>query len=119
MKIIAPTLVLALALGACTSTQVTKIQDASANFQKSVAAINAGIAAVAPNVARGCADVQKYAMLIIPFIPKNGKAEQYVDAANGAINAYCQNIPTDIQTTAQAVAAAAVAARNGYNQVKD
>lgn len=102
----------------CTTSQVQKIQSASANFQASVASINADIAAIAPNVYTACADIQKYAGLIIPFIPTNGKAPQYVAAANGAINAYCQNVPTDIQTAAVATAAAAKAALNGYNQVK-
>lgn len=111
-------LVIAVALGGCSSNQVAKIQAASANYQAAVASINADIAATAPVVFKGCADLQKWAALIAPFIPNSGKAQQYFGAANGALNGYCQTVPTDIQGTAAAVAAAAVQAQAGYNQVK-
>lgn len=108
---------LALALGGCTSDWLKKFQAGSANFRAVVAEVNADIAAVAPIVAADCADLQKMAMLIAPFIPNSGKAQQYFGAANGAITAYCQNIPTDINSTASAVLAAVRAAQTGYDQV--
>jgi hypothetical protein len=108
----------AVALAGCSAGSVEKIKSATDNFNTNVAAINASIATVAPTVATGCADLQKWAMLIAPFVPNSGKAQQYFGAANGAINGYCQNVPTDISSTASAVAAAAKAAQDGYNQVK-
>ena len=41
-----------------------------------------------------------------------------INAANGAINAYCQNIPQDIPGTIAAVTAAVNAAKTGYQNVK-
>jgi hypothetical protein len=108
----------AFAVAGCSSSSVEKIKTATDNFNTNVAAINGSIAAVAPTVAQGCADIQKWAMLIAPFVPNSGKAQQYFGAANGAINGYCQNVPTDINSTAAAVASAAKAAQDGYNQVK-
>src|SRR5262249_2121427 len=95
-----------------------KIQSFSANYQAAVASINADIAATAPVVAQGCADLQKWAMLIGPFVSNNGKAQQYFGAANGAITGYCQAVPTDINGTPATVARAASQAQAGYYQVK-
>lgn len=104
-------------LGGCTTTQLQKIQTAAANYQAAVASINASIAATAPLVAKGCGDLQTVAMLIAPLVPTNAKAPKYFSAANGALNAYCQTIPTDINGTAKQVAAAVAAARDGYYNV--
>lgn len=90
----------------------------STNINNTIVSINADIAAQAPTVAANCADLQKAAMLIQPFLPTSGKAPQYFSAANGALTAYCTAIPTDIQGTAAAVAAAVAAAKSGYNNVK-
>jgi hypothetical protein len=57
-------------------------------------------------------------MLIAPFVPDSGRAQQYFGAANGAITGYCQEVPTDINGTAASVARAAAQARAGYDQVK-
>lgn len=111
-------LIAALALGGCSGASVEKIKTATDNFNTNVAAVNGSIAAVAPTVASKCADLQKYAMLIAPFVPNSGKAQQYFGAANGALNGYCQNVPSDIQGTAVAVAQAVAQAQAGYNQVK-
>lgn len=108
----------ALALGGCTAGTVAKIQSWSANYQASVVAINADIAASAPLVAKGCGDLQTVAMLIGPYVPNSGKAQQYFSAANGALTSYCTSIPTDINSTAAAVARAYAGARAGYDQVK-
>lgn len=108
---------LAIALAGCSTTQLANVQKASANFQLAVNSINADIAAVAPLVARGCVDLQSAAMLLVPFVPTNAKAPQYFAAANAALNAYCQAIPTDISSTAAAVAKAIAAAQKGYNSV--
>lgn len=108
----------ALALGACSSSSVQKIKTATDNFNTNVAAVNGSIAAVAPTVAARCADLQKWAMLIAPLVPNSGKAQQYFGAANGALNGYCQDVPTDINSTASALAKAVAAAQDGYNQVK-
>lgn len=110
-------IVLALTLSGCSAAQVQKFQTASTNFQTVVASINADIAAVAPLVAADCADLQKWAMLLAPLVPQNGKAPQYFSAANAALNAYCQKIPTDIASTASAVFAAVTAAQQGYDSV--
>jgi len=117
MKKIVPVLVLALALGGCASF-AAKVQSWSASYQTTVASINADIAASAPLVATGCADLQKYAILIVPFLPTSGKAPQYISAANATINSYCQSVPTDIASTLAAVNAAKNAAIAGYNNVK-
>lgn len=106
-----------LFLSACSTAQVEKFQNASINFQKIVASINADIAVVAPIVAADCADLQKWAMLIAPFVPSSGKAQQYFGAANGALTSYCQNVPTDINSTAAAVIKAVQAAQAGYDLV--
>lgn len=103
-------------MGGC-APQLAKFQSWSSNYQTFIATVNADIAATAPTVAAGCADIQKYAMLIVPFIPTNGKAPQYVAAANAAIKVYCSQIPTDIKSTATAVAAAVAAAKAGYANV--
>lgn len=108
----------AMALAGCSNSSVEKIKSATDNFNTNVASINSSIAAVAPTVAAGCADLQKYAMLIAPFVPDSGKAQQYFGAANGAITGYCQEVPTDINGTATSVARAAALARAGYDQVK-
>lgn len=110
--------VCALALAGCSSSSVEKIKTATDNFNTNVAAVNGSIAAVSPQVATYCADLQKWAMLIAPFVPDSGKAQQYFGAANGALNGYCANVPTDIKSTATAVAAAVVKAKAGYDQVK-
>lgn len=109
--------VASILLAGCTNF-VSKVQTFSTNYQATVASINADIAATAPLVATGCADIQKYAMLILPFLPTSGKAPQYIAAANGAISAYCQSIPTDIPSTIAAVNSAVNAAKSGYNNVK-
>lgn len=108
---------LCVSLAGCANF-VQKVQTFSTNYQATIASINADIAATSPLVATGCADIQKYAMLIIPFLPTSGKAPQYINAANGAINAYCQNIPQDIPGTIAAVTAAVNAAKTGYQNVK-
>lgn len=105
-------------LAGCTSNMVAKIQTASANYQAVVVSINADIAASAPLVAKGCGDLQTVAMLIAPYIPTSGKAQQYFGLANGALTGYCQNIPTDEKSTIAAIAAAYSQAKDGYNQVK-
>lgn len=115
MRVVA--LTLCVALGGCSTSSLTKFNTFQTNFQTVVTGINTDIAAVAPIVAADCADLQKWAMLIIPFIPNNGKAQQYVGAANGALNAYCQNIPTDINGTATAVLKAVQAAQSGYDSI--
>lgn len=109
---------MAFAVAGCSNTSVEKIKAATDNFNTNVAAINASIATVAPTVAASCGDLQKWAMLIAPFVPDSGKAKQYFGAANGAIEGYCQEVPTDIMGTATAVARAAAKAKDGYNQVK-
>lgn len=106
----------ALALGGCAGT-LQKIQQFSTNYQAAVVSINQDIAATAPLVAKSCGDLQTAAMLLAPFIPQNAKAPQYFAAANGALQAYCQVVPTDIYTTGVAVAAAVKAAQEGYHQV--
>lgn len=108
----------ALSLAACSSSSVQKIKTATDNFNTNVAAVNGSIAAVAPQVASYCADLQKWAMLIAPFVPDSGKAQQYFGAANGALVGYCAQVPTDIASTAVAVANAAKSAKAGYDQVK-
>lgn len=110
---------MAVSVTGCSSSSVDKIKTATDNFNANVAAINGSIAAVAPTVAANCADLQKWAMLIAPFIPSDkGKAKQYFDAANGAITGYCQEVPTDINSTAAALARAVAQAKAGYDQVK-
>jgi len=109
---------MALAVAGCSNSSVEKIKTATDNFNTNVAAINGSIAVVAPTVAKYCADLQKWAMLIAPFVPDSGKAQQYFGAANGAIQGYCQVVPTDINSTAAAVANAAAKAKAGYDQVK-
>jgi hypothetical protein len=109
---------MALAVAGCSSSSVEKIKSATDNFNTNVAAINASIAVVAPAVAASCGDLQKWAMLIGPFVPDSGKAQQYFGAANGAITGYCQVVPTDINGTAAAVARAAAQAKAGYDQVR-
>lgn len=107
-----------LAVAGCSNTSVEKIKVATDNFNTNIAAINASIATVAPTVAAGCADIQKWAMLIAPLVPNSGKAQQYFGAANGAITGYCQEVPTNINSTASSVARAAAQAKAGYDQVK-
>ncbi len=107
-----------VALAGCSGSSVEKIKSATDNFNTNVAAINASIAAVSPSVAASCGDIQKWAMLIAPFVPDSGKAKQYFGAANGAITGYCQTVPTDINGTAAAVARAAAQAKAGYDLVK-
>src|ERR1035437_8134970 len=118
MKRFIPVILLALALGGCTSNMVAKIQTASANYQAVVVSINADIAASAPLVAKGCGDLQTVAMLIAPYLPTSGKASQYLGAANGALQGYCTLIPTDLKSTLAAVTATYARARAGYDQVK-
>lgn len=108
----------ALTIGGCSGGSVEKIKTATDNFNTNVAAVNGSIAAVAPTVATKCADLQKWAMLIAPFVPSSGKAQKYFGAANGALNGYCQNVPSDITGTAVALASAVTQAQAGYNQVK-
>lgn len=110
-------LVVALGLGGCSSDSLTKFNTFQTNFNTVVAGINADIAKVAPIVAADCADLQKFAMLIAPFVPTSGKAPEYFSAANAGLNAYCQTIPTDINSTASAVFKAVQAAQAGYNAV--
>lgn len=109
-------LALAVLLGGCSTSQVDKFKAWSVNYREVIKTVNADIAATAPAVAAGCADLQKYAMLIGPFL-ESTKAGRYFDAANDAIGAYCAVVPTDIQSTAVAVARAVVAAKAGYNEV--
>jgi len=106
-----------LGLAGCSTTQLEKLQTYAANYQAAVISINASIAASAPLVAKGCGDLQTLTMLIAPLVPQNAKAPQYFSAANGALNAYCQAIPNDVNGTAAAIAKAIAAARSGYYNV--
>lgn len=108
---------LSAALAGCSTTQLEKLQLYATNYQAAVSSINASIAASSPLVAKGCGDLQTLAMLIAPLIPKDAKAPQYFSAANGALNAYCQSIPSDVSGTASAIAKAVLAAKNGYYNV--
>ena len=114
MRIIA--ICLALALGGC-SGFMTKFTAFQTNFGVVIAGINADIAAVAPIVAKDCGDLQTAAMLIAPYVPNSGNAQKYFAAANGALTAYCQVVPTDIASTANAVFSAVKAAQAGYDSV--
>lgn len=116
-RIAAAITVLAFELTGCTTAQVASFQKASDNFNAVVVAINSNIATVSPLVAKSCADLQYLALLIAPLVPQKAKAPQYFAAANGALIAYCQSVPTNIGETATAVAAALAAARNGYYNV--
>lgn len=118
MKNIFIILLLGTSLSGCANS-VQKIQTFSANYQAAIVAINADIAATAPLIAKGCGDLQSFAMLIAPFIPNNAKAPQYFAAANGALDAYCTAIPMNISGTAKAVTDAVIAARNGYYNVRN
>ncbi len=109
--------ILVLLLTGCAAT-VEKIQTYSANYQAAIVAINADIAATAPLVAKACGDLQTIAMLLAPYRPNSGSAAQYLAGANDALTAYCTTIPTDIPSTAAAVARAYSAAQAGYNRVK-
>lgn len=106
----------AVFMAGCSTTQLQKLQTFSTNYQAAVVAINADIAASAPLVAKGCGDLQTAAMLLAPLVPTNAKAPQYFAAANAALTAYCQAIPTDINSTVVAVTKAVQAAQTGYNQ---
>ena len=103
-------------LSACSTTQIDKFNQASANYRAVVLSINMNIQATAPLVARACGDLQSAAFLLAPLVPKNAKAPQYFAAANAALNAYCQTIPLDIASTAKAVASAVTAAKQGYDK---
>lgn len=101
---------------ACTTVQVEKFQKASANYQAVVSSINASIAATAPTVAKACGDLQTAAMLLAPFFQTRYKVD--FDSANAGLVAFCQVIPTDIQSTAAAVVREVTAARRAYADAK-
>lgn len=113
-------IVLALALGGCAQF-ATSLHNWSLNFQSGVADINADIAAIAPDVALGCRDLQAIANLILPYaetaLANAGKAPQYLSAANGALRGYCTAIPTDIPSTIAALSNAYKQAAAGYSAV--
>jgi outer membrane murein-binding lipoprotein Lpp len=120
MKMIrlAAALVATVALAGCAGT-LAKFQQFNADYRTAVAEINASIAATAPVVANYCADAQKWAMLLAPFVARaKGDAPAVFDATNAALGAYCQNIPQDIPSTAAAIAAAAADAKDAYNRAK-
>lgn len=102
----------AIALGGCAG-----VQKALDDYTATVVKINAAIGASAPLVAQGCQDLQAFAVLIQPFLPTSAKAPKYFAAANGALGAYCQTVPNDVNGTARAVAAALAAAKSGYYSV--
>lgn len=112
-----------LALSLCGCAQLTtNLHNWSLNFQSGVADINADIAAVAPDVALGCRDLQSVATLILPYVQAavatQGKASQYLSAANGALQGYCLAVPTDIASTVTALKNAYQQAEAGYAAVK-
>lgn len=108
-----------LLLGGCSDGFVKKFQVGSANFRSVIAEVNANIAAVAPDVAEGCGELQNIAMLAAPLVATQGdKAVQIFNAADAGITAYCQTIPVDINSTANAVARAVSAGWSAYNAIK-
>ena len=112
-------LAVALPVAGCSGDSVNKIKTWTDNFNSNVAAVNSSIAAVAPTVAASCVDLQKWAILIQPFLQSgNEKTRAYFAAANGAIEGYCQAVPTDINGTAAAVARAAAQAKADYDKAK-
>ncbi len=64
-------LLLSVLLTGCNKNSIAQFQQASADYQAVVTAINADIAATAPLVAARCVDLQKVAMLIAPFVPRH------------------------------------------------
>lgn len=109
----------ALFLAGCTTNQLEKIQAATNNYRQSVAAINASIAESAPIVAKTCGDAQTIAMLIAPFAAQaKGDAPAVFAATNAGLVSYCQNIPSDIASTAAAIGKVYADAKAAYNRVK-
>jgi hypothetical protein len=113
----------ALSVSGCANF-ATNVHAFSTNYQSVVADVNADIAATAPDVAIACGNLQTAAVLIAPFLPaasagsKSQLAQAAFGAANAAIIAYCQSVPTNIaQVLAQAQAAAS-AAKAAYTQIK-
>lgn len=107
-------------LTACSADSVDKIKGWTANFNSNVAAINESIATVAPTVGAACNDLQFWTGLIEPFAQDGSKkAQQAFAISNGAIKGYCQTVPSDINSTAKAVANAAKQAKVDYDKVKN
>ena len=111
-------LILPVFLAGCTATQLTSLQSGSVNFQASVAAINGDIAAVAPVVAKNCGALQTIAGLLAQLTSSSAKAGPGFAAANASIVTWCQNVPTDVASAAQATAASVLAAQKAYQVAK-
>jgi len=117
-SLLATVALLSLSLGGCSTAAVDWITSGSANFQASVQAINSDIAAVAPVVAKNCGNLQTIAGLLAQLTISSQKAAPAFAAANASIVTWCQNVPTDIASTAQATAAAVVSAQAAYKAAK-
>ena len=109
---------LAFALAACSTTTADKIEAASANYQRSVAAINADIAAASPVVAKNCTALAVIADAAASALQASAKYGPAFAAASGGIKGYCTSVPTDISTAASATAAAYAGAKAAYDKAK-
>ena len=108
----------AFSIAACTTTTADKIEAASANYQRSVAAINADIAAASPVVARNCTALAQLADIAAKAFQSSDKYGPAFAAASGGVKGYCQAVPTDIQGVAVASAAVYAGAKAAYDKAK-
>src|SRR5215470_16585671 len=106
----------ALTLSGCANF-ANNVHQFSSGYQSVVADINADIAATAPDVAVGCANLQTAGMLVAPFVPASTKAQATLAAVNAGIATYCQSIPTNIPGVLAQVTAAVKAAQAAYRQI--
>ena len=109
---------LALSLGAC-STQTannviaatTTYDNAVQNFNAAAAAINGSIALTSPTVGPYCSAAEKAGQNLATLASGNASVVTALNTTAAALNTYCIELPTNIQTAIVALTDAAVSAK--------
>lgn len=104
-------ILLALLLSGCTASSSAKFQQQLGILESNVAAINATIANVSPQLAKNCGQAQSVGQQLLPLVQQSSTANSGLATVNAGITAWCQNVPTDIPT---AIVAILAVANQGY-----
>lgn len=102
---------LAFALSGCTASSSAKFQQQLGILESNVAAIDAIIATISPQLAKNCGQAQNVGTQLLPLVARSSTANSGLVTVNAGISAWCQNVPNDIPT---AIVAILAVANQGY-----
>lgn len=117
MKRFIPVLLLAFTLGACSTSQLTAITNATTTYDNAVQNFNAAAAAISGSIALTSQAVGPYCNALLTAgsnlkkLTSNETITTALNSSAAALNQYCIAMPADIQGAIVALTAAAVAAK--------